>query len=87
MRSVVRAALLDLEPATREDDHVISRTSPTSTAVGNFVDKILKGTSLAIFRSSNRRSSRSSSTSRPPRPSRLTIPPSLLARADQVIEQ
>ena len=51
-----------------------------------YVDKIFKGAKPATCRCSSRPSSNWSSTSRPPRRSASTVPPTLLARADEVIE-
>ena len=51
-----------------------------------YVDKILKGAKPADFPVEQPTNSSWSSTSRPPRRSASTMPPSLLARADEVIE-
>ena len=51
-----------------------------------YVDRILKGEQPAALPVQHRPSSSWSSTSRPPRRSASTVPPTLLARADEVIE-
>jgi len=50
------------------------------------VDKILKGAKPQDLRSSGRPRSNSSSISRLPKALGLDVPPTLLARADEVIE-
>ena len=54
--------------------------------VAHFVAKFLMAPSRATYRSSNRSNTSWSSTSRPRRRSALSCPPSLLLRADEVIE-
>ena len=54
--------------------------------VGVYAGRILKDESRPICRCSRRRRSSCSSTSRPPRRSASLCRPSLLARADEVIE-
>ena len=54
--------------------------------VGIYAGRILKGEKPADLPVSSRPSSSWSSTSRPPRRSASTVPPTLLARADEVIE-
>ena len=51
-----------------------------------YVDRILKGEKPADLRYRRRPSTSLSSTSRPPRPSASTVPATMLARADEVIE-
>ena len=62
-----------------EPPNVSGRAAPTLTASS-------RAPSQPICRSSSRPSSSWSSTSRPPRRSASTVPPTLLARADEVIE-
>ena len=52
----------------------------------DYVDKILRGAKPADIQSSSRPNSSSSSISRPRKRSASTVPPTLLARADEVIE-